>query len=332
MICGGIAKVSFLCYTLFLLPPQERNAMKTDFNVDSILNFIYEMTSSRIKIKVEKSKLKHSEIYKHDPKLISRIINNKRTRNNPYLLNNSVIESSYVDDESNKNIPTGLLNTLDFSSKKDLLWGTDTEIENYLEEFFFILCDNEFANTQLGFEKYLCDYIPYAFCHTYWDILFHSDTTDPKFSCVEYKGKMLNYPAFAFGVSEDAVRENIVPSKEEAIYFLYDKCKDDFRSDFNKFTNETEDYSKLGNKIRNYIVDFFIPMLERYKPNESSLGLRVRNLIIEDLSYVACIYFKKNICNEDYHRALIIASSQYTKEITSTQIYFHVKQYPDSYI
>lgn len=306
--------------------------MKTKFNVDSILDFFYEMTSSRVRVHVDKSGLKHKEIHKTDTKCISRIIRNKRTRNNPYLINDSILNTTYKDDESGNYIPTGLVNSLNLS-EKDILWGTDEEIDSYIDKFFLILWDNIcIKNELINSEKFLCDYVPYAKYSTYWNILFNPDTTDRRFAFAEYKGRMLNYPALAFGISEDEVIEKRAPSKEEALFFLYYRCKDSFHSDFLEFAKKTETYHNLDNTIRNYITETFIPMLKNYEPTESSLGLRVENLIKEDLSYQACISFGRNFNNKDYHTALLAASKKYIKELEAIQIDFHAQQYPDSII
>ena len=68
----------------------------------------------------------------------------------------------------------------------------------------------------------------------------------------------------------------------------------------------------LNNKIKNDLIEKrFLPLIEKYKPDESSLGLRVKNLIFEDLSYCATLFCKHNIENPKYRKELIKASSAY---------------------
>ena len=56
-------------------------------------------------------------------------------------------------------------------------------------------------------------------------------------------------------------------------------------------------------------------MLENYKPNENSLGLRVKTLIESDLSYCAPLVHNDPNLNRDYLSKLIKASSTYVDAI-----------------
>lgn len=49
--------------------------------------------------------------------------------------------------------------------------------------------------------------------------------------------------------------------------------------------------------------------MDKYKPDASSLGLRVKDLILEDLSYCAALVCNRKIANPDYRKQLINASS-----------------------
>ena len=66
--------------------------------MDELINFFFKKASSRIKNRIDntKPKLKHYKILKSDIKQLSRIINCKITRNNAYLINDSVIENDSV--------------------------------------------------------------------------------------------------------------------------------------------------------------------------------------------------------------------------------------------
>lgn len=63
----------------------------------------------------------------------------------------------------------------------------------------------------------------------------------------------------------------------------------------------------------------FLPLMEKYKPNASSLGLRVKNLIYEDLSYCAALVCNRNIDNSNYRKQLINASSDYIIRLEKIQ-------------
>lgn len=298
-------------------------------DVTTITDFFYQKASKRIKIAVEKSGLNRISIYKPDHKQISRIINNNRTKNNPFLINEAVLLNTYKDEETGEYIPCGLLETLDFNSKSEILWGTDEEIKSYLHELFIKLWSvlSEEPNSVIDTESYLYDYVPYAKYSAYWNILFPSDSNGPRFFSTKLDGKKLGFLAITHGIYEDTVIENIDTARNEALMFLYARFKDNFLNEFLKFTSKTLSFHKLDKVIKeSFINELFIPMIKRYKPNTSSLGLRVKDLILEDLSYVAPLVNHKEIDNPDYHRKLINASSNYIVELENIQKSFLPKK------
>ena len=189
--------------------------------MEIISNFFYEKTSKRIKEKIDLSKYNHSQIYSRDYKQISWIINNKRTKNNRFLVTNAVLRNT---DESGEAI--GLVPKLNFKNEQEVLWGTKEEILNYLPNLFKLLW-NEVSKENSGYQidknLFLCDYVPYAKYNTYWNILFSENN---------------NYPAIAYGIFEDDVIENYDKVEREAYKFLYNKCKKDFLKIFNDFTDK----------------------------------------------------------------------------------------------
>lgn len=157
-------------------------------NTQLIEEFFYSRASKRIAERVKSSGLKYAEIYKPDHKQISRIVNNERNKNNRFLICDAVISNYYIDDESGRNIECGLLATkeLHFNSITEILWGTDSEIGQYLYPLFETLW-NEYAVDNLGSDLYLCDHVPYAKNSTYYNLLFNSRNT---------------FPAIFYGVSD----------------------------------------------------------------------------------------------------------------------------------
>lgn len=295
--------------------------MPKDNNYEVLAEFFYRKASARIRIKVENSNLKHKEILYPDPKQISRIINNKRQRNNKFLINDSALETTYID-ENNIPVPSGLIPSLNYNSEKEVLWGTDEEITDYVHDLFILIWDEVcIKNKLIDADFYLCDYVPYAKYSTYWKLLFESDTiNDPRFSFAEYESKMLNFPAMFFGIKEDTVLENIDSARSEALEFFYARCKDDLLKSFIEFAEENVSFHMLNNKIKNDLIEKrFLPLMEKYKPNASSLGLRVKDLILEDLSYCAALVCNRNIDNPDYRRQLINASSDYILQLERIQ-------------
>lgn len=264
-------------------------------NIDVILEFFYCRASTRIKEKVTESKLTHREIYMRDSKQISWIINNNRTKNNRFLITDAVLQN--CDDFGE---PDGLLAKLPFRNRKEILWGTDDEIECYLPLLFELLLDEvsyEDNPNHIDKELYLCDYIPYAKYSTYWNILFSENNI---------------YPAICYGIMEDDVINNIDKAKEEAYIFLYNKCKNIFKKNFFEFAEKTDSLHKINQVfLDNFIRDKFIPMLIQNKPNNSSLGIRVKNLIEADLSHVASLVLNEEDIDQKYYAKLINASSTY---------------------
>lgn len=102
--------------------------------------------------------------------------------------------------------PDGLLAKLPFRNRKEILWGTDDEIECYLPLLFELLW-NEVSyqdnSNHIDKELYLCEYIPYAKYSTYWNILFSESNI---------------YPAISYGIMEDDVINNIDKAKEQGRY------------------------------------------------------------------------------------------------------------------
>lgn len=272
-------------------------------NIELVMDFFYEKASKRIREKINSSDLNHYEIYSRDYKQISWIINNKRTKNNRFLITNAVL---YNTDESGKAI--GLLPMLEFKSKQEILWGTKDEISKYLPDLFELLWieitkdNNEY---QIDKNLFLCDYVPYAKYNTYWDILFSKNNI---------------YPAIAYGIREDDIIENYDNAEREAFKFLYNKCKDDFSKIFNAFTDETTSFNKI-NKVfqKSFIEKLFIPMLNKFKPDGNSLGLRVKNLIGCDLSHCASLIYENNSAQNEYFFKLNRASSTYILALEDIQ-------------
>lgn len=272
-------------------------------NINVILDFFYCRASKRIKEKVTESKLTHREIYMRDSKQISWIINNNRTKNNRFLITDAVIEN--CDDFSE---PDGLLAKLPFRNRKEILWGTDDEIECYLPLLFELLWDEvsyQDNPNHIDKELYLCDYIPYAKYNTYWNILFSESNI---------------YPAISYGIMEDDVINNIDKAREQAYIFLYNKYKNIFKKVFVEFVEKTDSFHKINQVfLDNFIRAKFIPMLIQNKPNSSSLGIRVKNLIEADLSHVASLVLNNDDIEQKYYSKLINASSTYIVSLEKIQ-------------
>lgn len=281
----------------------------------TIEDFFYTKASTRIKRRIDETKLKQGEIYKPHPKQISRIINNKNTiKNNPFLIPDAVINNCYIDEKTGNYIDCGLLNTpeLKFKNIQEILWGTNEEISTYLSDLFFLLwteVTTPSTSCMIDAELYLCDYVPYAKNSTYWNILF-SPTN--------------KYPAILYGIREDTIIKELDASRNEAFTFLYSNCKSDFLTFFQSFTEEHVSFHKLDKTIKESLIPGFINVLNSHKPNSSSLGLRVRDLITADLSHSASIITTENF--NTYRSSLNKASSNYILSLEQIQKKYVIKK------
>jgi hypothetical protein len=268
-------------------------------NIDSIMEFFYERISIRVRDAVNKSGLRQEDIHSNQ-KLISKIINNKRDRHNRFLVIDSVFCCDIIDEETGERTSGGLLGIkeLGFKNKKEILWGTDDEINEYLFELFAHLILEVFSDPKeydLDIEEYLCDYLPYAKYSTYWNII--STNT---------------YPAIYYAISEDKIMDNLFPSREKAIRFIYNRCEDSFRNDFFSFIKDIDTFRGIDNVFKKAFIDEkFVPLIRCNPPDSASLGLRVRHLILSDLSHTASVILEDSNINPKYSKALIGASAQY---------------------
>ena len=279
-------------------------------NIETVMEFFYERASKRIKEKVEKSGKKHAEIYINDPKQISRIINNRRTRINRFLITDAIISSTTKKDDETKYIKTGLLHELDFKTEKEILWGDDEEIKAYLPDLFKLLWDelpDKDSEYHIDKNFILCDYVPYAENRTYWDLLFSPEN---------------KYPAFLYGISEDNIVNNYEKVEQEAFDYLYSKCAKHFEEKFDDFSSKTKSFHKINKVFKeNFIDTAFTNLIKQNMPDEYSLGVRVRRLIENDLSQTANLIYmhKENGSIDEIKRALINASSSYVLKLKEIQ-------------
>lgn len=285
---------------------------------NQVTDFIFKITANRVKEHIISSNLRYKDVYEPDEKLICRIINNKRGKNNPYLIPDAVFYNHAYN--------CGLLGKNLFSNKHEVLWGNPEEIKSYAPSLFPLLIDMITSDFSYDFdvENLLCDYVPYAISRAYWDILFSTDHENARFHFCEYDDKILNFPAIAYGFSEDELFENFDTVRDNAISFLYNRCEIDFIELFIDFTNNTLSFKKLDKVINDSLIkNRLFPMLNKYIPDASSLGLRVRNLIYEDVSYIAPLVFQRKLDNPTLRAELVIASLDYAAKLEKIQATYY---------
>lgn len=136
-------------------------------DITDILEFFYSAAASRIRLAIKVSGKRQEEIYPPDEKLISKITNNRRGRNNRFLIPDAVLEHQRPGCAT-----TGLLHGLGFNSPKEVLWGADSEIDSYLPLLFKVIWDTIPSkwnvNKDRTVDKHLLlyDFIPYKKRHT----------------------------------------------------------------------------------------------------------------------------------------------------------------------
>lgn len=276
--------------------------------------YIYKKCADRIRNRIKDREVSHYDIYPGDEKIISRIINcNTNKKKNPYLIQDAVLDGYHKTgkDDYGRDIyeHVGIIPILKFNNKQSVLWGTPYEIEESLAGIFraliYDLIDNR-IDTYLNVEDILCDHVKYSKYYTYWQLLFNSNNT---------------VPAFYYGIFEDEIIENIDSARDCAIDYLYSKpnLKGSFHNAFMKFTSNTDSFSYLDKTIFDKLLyPYVIPLLQQYIPSADSLGLRVRDIILGDLSQTRALIFIPQNYNSICER-LILTSSKYIKQLEDLQ-------------
>lgn len=282
-------------------------------DLEQTMEYIYKKCSERIDTRIKEKGVKAYQIYPADPKLISRIRNNNRkNKNNKYLLTNSAMRTK---DESGK--PVGLIPILHFKNEHEILWGNELEFKkNLFMIFYYLIKDLLSSDFEADVKDTLYDYVPYAKYSAFFQIILEAEPLPgniglPFLSC--------------YGVYEDEVFSNLEKAEDDAIEYLYLKCKDNFEQVFFDFTKETLSFTKINKVIeKNFINLVFIALLKKYLPGIDSLGLRVKNLIQADISHTRDLILLHHISPDTDNelsliKNLIHASSKYICELENIQ-------------
>lgn len=290
-----VGEVSELLRIIPKKTPTIQNRGEINLKLENTTEFLYKKVSQRVSKRTQESGYKYLQIFPTDPKQISWIINNRRGKNNPYLICDAVF--------GYKEGMWGLIPQLNFKNEQEVLWGSEAEIKEYLPQLYYTIMEDFFTEDRFDFvDEAFLEYVPYAFYRTLSELLF--------------SGKS---PALYYGVSEDNVFENLYPAKEEACSFFYWNHEDDIFTAFMKFSNETTSFKKI-NKVFDdkFIQKLLIPILKQAAQDGRSLGHRVRNLILSDISEAPSLLKGENQ-NEKYYRELINASTEYILRLKEIQ-------------
>ena len=238
---------------------------------DNTRTFVYEKCVERVEKRRKEKNVPMYTICPDDKSLVSHFFNNNPTPKNPYLVNKRLLKNE--DDD------TGILPILKFDKEHEVLWGEPTEFENNLypifERMIFDLMSFD-SKYKSDIELVLCDHITYA-----------KYSTIAKLKEEYHLSSTLTY----FGILDIFISdENMKIYLRNAIRNLYAKPRfsDLFMKEFLIFTHKHKDYKFFDKRLeQEFIIPSLIPLIRKYVPNSSSLGLRVKQLLETDI--VKCI-------------------------------------------
>ena len=255
-----------------------------------IANFIYAKTSERIRKRWEEQGcIKHEAIVKNR-KLFSLALNCKRTDDNPYLLTKTSMD--------------GIRRELKFTNDTEVMFGDKEEIASYTEELFFMFFDEYVEDCIL----FYCDYLPYSKVHTLIDLLSEKG--------LRRRDKEFRETLFGSTKKELTIQLDLLT--EKARRFVYQKNKEWFGRELNRFIKETTSFKMLPKKIDKFARDVFLNrMNENIPTSKDSLGIRAKELLENDLAIVdqEIRVFNWQNPKEEYNYRVFSASMSYLKNL-----------------
>jgi len=305
----------------------EENEFTNQLYFRKTIIFFYNCCIERVNISRKEMGLKKYQVCaSQDKSITSNFFKGKCTKNNPYLITQKLIgykrgkqglkdneakEDKWAEDESGKKI--GIIHTLNFENEKEVLWGTDNEIKRNLQMIYLLIMQElpiycfEYIK---DWEEVLFDYVPYSKYKTLLEI-------KNKFNISLYE---------TYGVKDEEVSEiklSIYQLNAISYFFYNESFRNEFLEMFLSFANEQKNFTHIDKKFKeNFIVKRFIPLLKKYKPkHETSLGLRVRDLLVNDLQCLPELFLsvKNKKTDDDLKRMLNKASSRYITELEIIQ-------------
>ncbi|UDM80949.1 hypothetical protein [Vagococcus fluvialis] len=229
---------------------------------------------------------------------------------------------------------------LGFTSEKELLWG-NFKNENTFQERLFenLMLDVLWGEEEIIkeiFNRVLFDYIPYAEYHSYWQMFVVSEIDMPKMPDKTYK-----IPAYYYQLKEDDIFEHYETKQRNGITYIWNKFESSLLSLINNFLdhsfnieiqsngNNKEEKSlytlkKLDKKLDRLVNELKMFFIEN-EPNEDSLGLRVRGIILSDYKKFGMLISKEMNREEIELKELVIkhlveASLRYIVELKRVQV------------
>ena len=296
-------------------------------------DFIFSTCAKRLKERKLSLRLTDSEITagEYDRKVINRIINATRTRNNPYLIPPVYIKP--------------LVENLRFGSEAEMLWG-DINDEGFIETLFCHLVNDVLDEAEWNES---CFEEPYWSAHkTRVDIIQRVLLDDVRYARVyptlnssyEYESpEGILCPISPFADVTDS--KQVSPSERkrirgDAIRRLFQNTRpiEMFRAFFEEKNERGENrgYSRLDKRLEGFLNAKLMNFMREHTPGEDSLGLRVYGMVETDMSrYVEAKYanaervaagFDKYTTPEmdEVIKSLMLAGKQYIERIEDLQV------------
>lgn len=278
--------------------------------------------------KEEKKHITHKDLHENESLICAFFsyngTNSSLTQNNPYLLTPTLIgeceefknavknkKKIYSTKTSKYHYDTGLLGTLPYFENNlfYLLWGKDDEFNSYMQDLFISLIIDVLDNDSPYSETInysLLDHADYAFYKAIYELKIKHNLE----STVETFG--VHDIHFMPGMTLDMCLIN-------ALIQLYRKkgVSESFKTIFSRFAETQFSYKYLENHIEKALLPELIDKLfSVYVPNENSLGLRIYQLIKNDLEKVIWIYSKpENSAELVLAKSLVHSTSGYIVEL-----------------
>lgn len=287
-------------------------------NDTTITDFFYQLLSNRVSNKIRSSGKTYHQIYCASSKMLSWICSNTIYKKyNPYLITDSVMDSSYYDKSEGKYKDIGLIPSGLFKTKQEILWGTNDEIDLYLPDLYDTLFTYMESLQPEKYNKLLFAYRPYAKYYTLHKLLIE----DPNTLAVPFLNE-----------DYDKIDTNLIYSKNAAYKIIKQTCFDEFKQMFLSFTNEIVTYKKLNKTLQETLIPNFNLIFQDYVPSEGSISIRIirelENLLDipnGDTTYDDPIRTKKKLNIRDkspdsiYRQGMLLASMNYINQVCSSQ-------------
>lgn len=239
---------------------------------DALIENLYISISDRVKEKMKEKNLEPKHIYPKQPTTIQHIIeNNRKNKNNKYLIPDYALYTTNGDEEYGLTVKLKM-------TKKEIIWGTDEEIENYIQdlciELFYIIDELNLFYDKEKKEPVLLD--PLLTRNIFYAIRIAYNSFDKKYDEF-FKNFFLNLT--------DEMR--FIYTKEHSILVLYECCKNDFRKIYMEYIKTADTLSKIDKHFLNdFIIELFIPMLKKYAPIGYEDNFIIMKLVKNNLEYL----------------------------------------------